>query len=177
MLIGSLYFTSRCYFTHFSYDQCPKRGNKYILVYREPCAAAYSCFKFFEGWWYEPGEIALEDFVRDLWRLLIKPLNLKWRYVSYFEHLASWWKHRNDPNVLVVFYEEMIADLESAVRAVASFIGVESEENIKAAVKMSRFDFMKANHEKFQLNLLHKHRSEALWLSDRDHAPHRVATG
>ena len=43
----------------------------------------------------------------------------------------------------------MKADLESAVRKVAAFIGMEEEERIKKAVQMSSFEFMKRNERKF----------------------------
>ena len=48
----------------------------------------------------------------------------------------------------------MLENLESAVRAVASFMGTEDETNIKNAVKMSRFDFMKKNQDKFASHLV-----------------------
>jgi hypothetical protein len=74
--------------------------------------------------------------------------------VDYFQHLLSWWPKRNDPNVLFLLYEDMLDDLESAVRAVASFMGIEDEASITNAVKMSTFDFMKQSRDKFATNLL-----------------------
>ena len=59
---------------------------------------------------------------------------------SYFLHLLSWWEHRNDPNVLFLFFEDMKDDLKSVVRMVAAFIGIEDEENINKAVEMSSFN-------------------------------------
>ena len=43
----------------------------------------------------------------------------------------------------------MLEDLESAVNAVASFIGIEDEASKRNAVKMSSFEFMKQNQDKF----------------------------
>ena len=31
-----------------------------------------------------------------------------------FDHIASWWEHRDDPNVLFVHYDDMKADLDGA---------------------------------------------------------------
>ena len=56
------------------------------------------------------------------------------KYWSYFErNLAPWcpywahikegWQHRNDPNVLFMFYEDMNRDLPSTIRKVATFLG------------------------------------------------------
>ena len=40
-------------------------------------------------------------------------------------------------------------DLESVVRKVAAFMGIENEEAIKKAVENSTFEFMKKNEKKF----------------------------
>ena len=147
------------------------------MIYREPCAAVYSFFKFYEGWMFEAGEINLDEFVRDFWLARGKP-KTKMENPLYFEHLVSWWKHRNDPNVLFLFFEDMKEDIESVVRAVASFIGIKNEENIKTAIRMSSFDFMKANHEKFQEKLfLVKVFNKACGLSKDPSVTERVVSG
>ena len=136
-------YQPRCFETHAWYEMCPK-GAKYILVYREPCAAFYSFFNFFQGKYFQTGEITLDEFVTNI--SLFRSEKMR---VNYFDHLLSWWPKRNDPNVLFLLYEDMLEDLESAVRAVASFMGIDDEASIRNAVKMSTFDFMKQNQEKF----------------------------
>ena len=136
-------YQPRCFETHTWYEMCPK-GAKYILVYREPCAAFYSFFNFFQNKYFQQGEITLDEFVRNISLLPSHKMR-----VNYFDHLVSWWPRRNDPNVLFLLYEDMLEDLESAVRAVASFMGIDDEASITNAVKMSTFDFMKQNQEKF----------------------------
>ena len=39
------------------------KGCKYINVIRDPLDAAYSSFKFMEGWYLEPGAVSPDDFV------------------------------------------------------------------------------------------------------------------
>ena len=109
-------YQPRCFKTHAWYEACPK-GAKYILVYREPCAVSSSLFKFCEGVHFESGEITLDEFVK---AMLLNPNKIFKK--NYFEHLVGWWPRRNDTNVLFVLYEDMLEDLESAVRAVASFM-------------------------------------------------------
>ncbi|CAB4011112.1 sulfotransferase domain-containing [Paramuricea clavata] len=162
-------YQPRCFKTHASYDVCPK-GGKYIVVYREPCASLYSAFNFFEGQYFRPGEITLDEFVK----YMISP-NEK-IHVNYFQHLQSWWPKRNDPNVLFLLYEDMLEDLESAVRAVASFMGIDDEASITNAVKMSTFDFMKQSREKFACNLLSSYRNKAMGIPEAVRLQ-RVATG
>jgi hypothetical protein len=69
---------------------------------------------------------------------------------SWYTHLASWWPHRNDPNVLFLRYEEVVADLEGAVRRVAAFCGIEvREEDLPKILEHCGLDFMKRHQEKF----------------------------
>ena len=95
---------------------------------------------------------------------------------SYYEHLLSWWKHRNDPNVLFLFFEEMKQDLESVVKVVASFMGINDKEKIRKAVQMSSFDFMKANSGKFAENRLVFYRNKACGLPEQSDC-RKVVTG
>lgn len=157
-------YQPRCFKTHAFFNVCPK-GAKYILVYREPCAAAYSAFKFLEGAHFQHGEITLDEFVRDS--------NSKW---NYFKHLLSWWPARNDSNVLFFLYEDMLEDLESVVRTVASFMGIDDQASIANAVRTSSFDFMKQNQKKFETNRVSKYRNRALGLPEENILP-RVVTG
>ena len=136
----------RCYKTHLWYPDCPK-GAKYVVVYRDPCASFYSYFNFHKGRVFQPGEVSLHDHVKDF--LLTREARKGKDFGSYFLHLLSWWQHRNDPNVLFLFFEDMKDDLESVVRKVAAFMGIENEEAIKKAVENSTFEFMKKNEKKF----------------------------
>jgi hypothetical protein len=155
--------------THAWYDVCPK-GGKYIVVYREPCASFYSAFNFFGKKHFQPGEITLDEFVQNM----ISPNEKK--HVNYFQNLLSWWPKRNDPNVLFLLYEDMLDDLESAVKAVASFMGIEDEASITNAVRMGTFDFMKQNEDKFASNLLSSYRNKAMGIPEGV-VCQRVATG
>ena len=47
----------------------------------------------------------------------------KLEFGDYFDHLLSWWPHRNDKNVLIMKYEDMKKDLKSSVTTIASFLG------------------------------------------------------
>ena len=152
----------RCYKTHCWYDHCPK-GGRYIVCLREPCAVAYSYFKFFIGWFLSPGEVSLEEFVQSYWLVRGAPQS-KMDEASYFHHLASWWPHRNDPNVLLLFFEDMKEDLESAVRAVAEFMGIADEGRIKVAQEMSTFSFMKQHEDQFNDNIMKTLLNEACGL-------------
>ena len=135
----------------------------------------YSFFNFLQGWFFQPGQISLDEFVKDFLLVGEKP-SLTNMTSSYFYHLISWWSHRNDPNVLFLFYEDMKEDIDSVIRAVASFMGIHDETRVKKARELSTFDFMKANSEKYKDLRVARYRNGACGLP-LDHAPDRVATG
>ena len=168
-------YQPRCYKSHTLYSDCPK-GAKYIVIYRDPCAACYSYFNFLNGWYFQPGEVSLYEFVRDFLLAGSGVPKTKAEFPSYFPHLVSWWEHRNDSNVLLLFFEDMKEDLESAVREVAAFIGIEDEEKIKKAMEMSSFEFMKKNERKFSSVRLPRYRNVAVGLP-ADLIPSKVVSG
>ena len=167
-------YSYRCYKTHLSYPYCPK-GAKYIVIHREPCAAFYSNFNFLTGWYFQPGELSLHEFVKGSLLVLGEP-KTKMESPSHFAHFLSWWEHRNDSNVLFLFYEDMKDDLETVVRMVAEFIGVQDEEKIKKAVEMSSFEFMKENERKFSDVRFARYRNKDFGVGDNVFGS-KVATG
>ena len=162
-------YQPRCFKSHDWYQSCPK-GAKYIVVYREPCAAFSSGYNFHIGTGGQHDEITLDEFVRGFY---LKPDKVR---RNYFQHLVSWWPKRNDPNVLMLTFEDMLEDLESAVRAASSFMGINDEASILNAVKMSRFKFMKKNQEKFSSNRMARYHNKAMGFPDEARY-RRVITG
>ncbi len=98
--------------SHLEFDQLPK-GARYINVIRNPLDAAYSAFKFMEGWFLEVGAVDPETFVL-----------AGTKDARYFKHFASWWPHREDENVLLLCFEHMKADQEGTIRQIAQFAGM-----------------------------------------------------
>ena len=66
--------------------------------------------------------------------------------MPYFEYVFEAWKRRNHPNVCLLFYEELKADLAGNVRKVAKFMGKEiTEEQVGILVDHLSFKKMKEN--------------------------------
>jgi len=83
---------------------------------REPLDIIVSFFRFFEGWFFGAGEIGLEEFARSFWLMRGAPAADDWMTnASVWDHFLSWWPHRNDDNVLFLFYEDLKDDLRGAV--------------------------------------------------------------
>jgi aryl sulfotransferase len=63
---------------------------------------------------------------------------------SFWENLSSWWAVRNLPNVKLVHFNNLKADLAGEMRAIADFLGVEIAESLwPTVVEHCTFDYMK----------------------------------
>lgn len=62
----------------------------------------------------------------------------------FWDNVRSWWAIRDLPNLLMVHFADLKADLPGEVARVAAFLGIErSREDLDQVVAYSRFDFMK----------------------------------
>jgi len=134
----------RAFKSHVTWNLVPK-GGRYLVAVRDPRDALVSVHRFFEGWFFEPGSIDVETLGRARF--------LESR--DYYQHLASWWLHRDDPDVLLLAYEQMLADPEATVRRVAAFIGCEATDaRLAMALDQSSLATMRANHDKYDDHMM-----------------------
>ena len=65
---------------------------------------------------------------------------------SYWDYTKDVWKRRDNPNVLVVFYEDMKKDLSGCIRKVAKFLEKDvTEEQFNSLENHLSFESMKDN--------------------------------
>ncbi|MBO6555042.1 MAG: sulfotransferase domain-containing protein [Pseudomonadales bacterium] len=148
--------------SHLEWEKLP-RGAKYINVIRDPLDVAYSAFRFMEGWFVEPDTIPAEVFI-----------SARAKDASYHKHFVSWWKHRNDDDVLYLVYEHMKKDREGVIRRIADFAGIELDDELLAlTLEHSSIDFMKAHKDRFDDAML-RAKSEEYLPSGSDSAKVRV---
>jgi len=141
---------TRLFKAHLSWDDVPK-GGRYICAFRNPLDVVVSYYRFFEGWWFEPGSIDLDDMTRALF------INAPEAF-GYWHHLISWWEQRENENVLLICYEDMLGDLTATVRTVANFMGIVLDgELLDIVVTQSSKAFMLANTSKFDEHLIQAH--------------------
>jgi hypothetical protein len=134
----------RIFKSHYLWEQLP-RGGRFVYVVRDVRDVALSAY-------HHECMIGAVDF--DLGEYLDRFLAGQARFGSWFRHLESWWPHRNDPNVLFLRYEEVVADLPAAVRRLAGFLGFEvREEDMPRIAERSGFRFMKEHGRKFDPRL------------------------
>ncbi|XP_075722770.1 sulfotransferase 1C2A-like isoform X2 [Rhipicephalus microplus] len=106
--------------THMSFLFQPySKDAKYIYVARNPFDCCVSFFyhtrdmpeyNFQEGTFDQFFEMFLEG---------------KVDFGDYFDHLPSWYEHRDDANVLFVTYEQLKKDVRAWISKIADFVGEE----------------------------------------------------
>ncbi|XP_064486162.1 sulfotransferase 1C2-like [Ornithodoros turicata] len=103
---------------HLPFHKMPySKHVKYIYTARNPfdcCVAYYHHVKLFPMYDFEHGTF------EELFQYF---LDGKVDFGDYFDHLLSWYPHRNDPNVLFLTYEGLKKDIRAAIQKVADFLG------------------------------------------------------
>ncbi|GAB0087867.1 sulfotransferase 1 family member D1 [Sergentomyia squamirostris] len=106
--------------THFPFSLLPPSvltsGAKVIYVARNPRDVAVS-FYHLNRLYRTQGYIG--DFPT-YWNYFQRNLA---PWMPYWAHIRQGWEHRNHPNVLFMFYEDMNRDLAATIRKVAQFLG------------------------------------------------------
>ena len=143
--------------SHLSFDRIPK-GCKYINVIRNPLDAAYSSFKFMEGWYLEPGAVSADEFVSQ---------NLE--RGDYYRHFISWWPQRSNENVLYLVYEDMKKHLSRNIKKISEFAEIDLDEDLLSITeKHSSFSFMTDFKDRFDDAMLRKQSEENVLPSGSD---------
>lgn len=131
----------RVFKAHDSWDEVPK-GCRYLVSFRDPQDAVVSFYHFMTGYLIEPDAIPIDEFVAH------RAFDRK-DGPDYWRHTASWLNQRDNPDVLLVTFEEMKSDLPGVVRRIGGFIGVEDSKSIEIAIHHSSYEFMSAHREHF----------------------------
>jgi hypothetical protein len=138
----------RVFHIHASWHDVPK-GAHYIIPFRHYHDLIVSFYRFFEGWFFEPGTISLETFIS--WRWPRDEMNNQ----GYWYHLSSWWEQRHNQNVLLLCYEDMKVDLPGSVQKIAHFMDIALDDDLLEIVtRQSSREFMLAHRHQFDEHLL-----------------------
>ncbi|CAK9809497.1 Luciferin sulfotransferase [Anthophora plagiata] len=114
--------------SHFPLSLLPgilESGCKIVYVARNPKDVAVS-------WYYLNKAIKTQGYIGDFATFWDYFQNNLTPWSPYWEHLKEAWAHKNHPNFLFMFYEEMQHDFPKAIKKVAKFLGkAYTEEQIK----------------------------------------------
>jgi hypothetical protein len=138
--------------THLPATLCPFNSDaKYIYVLRGPVDCFASCANFVRK--------NLAGFAPD-WNELanwFQSEDLMW-WGTWVTHVGGWQRRADDePNVLVVTYEEMASDLETVVQTVADFLKVIplTQTELESVVRKCSLDYMRCHADAFEMHAPH----------------------
>ena len=132
----------RVFKSHLSHRWAPKQGGKFIYVARDGKDVAVSYYYFHLSHLLRSA-ITFDRF----FKLFMHGLVL---WGSWFSHIQGWWRHRDDPNVLFLRFEDLKKDLEGCVRKIIHFCELDvPEERLKEILEKCSHHFMKRHQNKF----------------------------
>ena len=143
--------TPRIFASHLPYPLIPE-GGKRIFSFRNQKDAVVSAYHFFDSGLALKGRVALPVFARAYLQQVEK----------HMQDLVTWWEHRHDEGVLLLFFDDLKEDHPGYVRQIAKHMGVNLNEDEVARVvhttshaEMSRLA-SKFDTRKFALLLIEK---------------------
>jgi aryl sulfotransferase len=69
-------------------------------------------------------------------------------YWPYWEHIRTWWACREAPNILLVHFNDLKADLAGNIRRIAAFLNIEQPDaTMDRIIEHCTFDYMKTHAE------------------------------
>jgi len=76
---------------------------------------------------------------------------------SFWDNVRSWWDIRSLPNLLLLHYSQLKADLPGEIRRIAAFLDIPVDESrFPVIVEHCQFDYMKANAARVTGELVEK---------------------
>jgi hypothetical protein len=136
--------------THYNWDLLPHSDQaRYIAVIRDPKDIFVSNYLFVRDGVYGTAMPSVDTWF-DLFLSPHFPLGGSWAV-----NAAGYWAERHRPNVLVVSFKSMKADLRGTVVKVADFLGIRASDSlIDEVCRLSSFEYMKQNDHKFWIGQL-----------------------
>ena len=113
----------RIYATHMTYPLVPE-GGKRIFSFRDPKDSIVSAYHFMNSALVLKERVALPLFAQAFLQQIEKQLN----------DLLMWWEHRNDKDLLLIFFDDLKEDHAGTVRRIAKYMGINLDDDSVARV-------------------------------------------
>lgn len=140
----------RLFKSHQQFTKVPK-GAKYIYVARDPADSFVSFYHFlpdFVG--LAPGDLSMSEFCDVLFAGATMSGGAS-------EHILGWWEHRDDPNILWVFYEDLITNLPLEIKRIAAFLEIPlTDDSFDRVLEKSSFAWMRSHSSLFDETFIHE---------------------
>ncbi|XP_027008874.1 sulfotransferase 6B1-like [Tachysurus fulvidraco] len=142
--------------THLHPDNIPVsfKKTKMLVVFRNPKDTVVSYYHFMNNNPVLPKAESWDKFFSDF-------MSGEVGWGSYFDHALAWEKHMDDPNVLIVTYEDLRENLLEGIKKVTDFYNFTlTDEQMKLIAEESTFSAMrsssKASHGNFAAVIFRK---------------------
>ncbi|GFS39557.1 sulfotransferase family cytosolic 1B member 1 [Nephila pilipes] len=140
----------RLYKHHCPYNMVQKNSKaKYLYTYRRPDDTAISYYHFLSN--LEKSPPGLDTYLENF-------LSGNIGYGNYFDHVLSFYEHKDDENVLLVSYEKLQLNRRDETLRIAKFLGetyyqslVEDESLVEMILERTSFDYMMKNLSLFYI--------------------------
>jgi len=154
--------------SHLPLDGLPYRRDAfYIMVGRDPRDVFMSLWNHYRN--YTPVALAAvngvpgrvgdplppcPDDILELWRSWTTRGWFEWEHdgwpwFSMLHHAQTWWPYRHLPNIRLVHYNDLLADLPGEVRRIARYLCIErSDRELDDIAEAVRFESVKKNPER-----------------------------
>lgn len=127
----------RLFKSHAQYRHMPRAfregTSKVVYIWRNPRDVCESCQNQLAGWL--PEGWTWEDHVNAF-------IHGHVFFGSWLDNVIGWHEHRDDPNVLILSYEEMNRDRLAAVRQIVNFLGPVEPGRIEQVLTETEFSNM-----------------------------------
>ncbi|XP_022256006.1 estrogen sulfotransferase-like isoform X2 [Limulus polyphemus] len=129
--------------SHLPYTLLPPEAQqikpKIVYIMRNPKDVLVSYYHFLRMVKEISYKGSFEEFFKSF-------LDGKIPYGPIWKHYLEWWEHRNDENVLFLFYEDLHKDIVASVKKIADFLGKSlTEEEIERIAYHCSFQQMAKN--------------------------------
>ncbi|KAL0964666.1 hypothetical protein UPYG_G00327240 [Umbra pygmaea] len=132
--------------THMHPDNIPEsfiaKKTKMLVVFRNPKDTMVSYYHFTNKNPVLPTAESWDHFFSDF-------MSGQVPWGSYFDHALGWEKRIDDPNVMIITFEELKQDMSEGVRRVSEFFGLHlSEAQVQTIIEETAFGPMKESSKK-----------------------------
>jgi hypothetical protein len=127
--------------SHLPYREAPRGPGRYIYVLRDGRDVAIS-------YWHQ-----LQRHFPDFGQFFADFTKGTVPHGSWFSHVRDWVENRDGLNVHIVKYEDLVSDMGTAIRGIATFLGIRLDEAVFVRVLSNcTLESMRAQEGKFSLH-------------------------
>ncbi len=161
-VVSELPYRPKVFKTHLSYEDFVPFGGKHIYSMRNPEDSLWSHFHFVSELcgvtgknqpnyclyaWHGQNQVHLGLSVSDFYFGVEKS---RLRSINYWLHIASWWPHHNEKEMLFLHYEDLKENVELCIGKIAQFLNISTSAQLLELVKQrSSLAYMSSHRQKF----------------------------